>query len=191
VTKRLFRIARNVYFDVRCQGRFLGGTVTSTHADEGAKDVHNSDYGQIARLFMQPAILPHWHPGYRSSSASDPVIVDVGCGRGRVINWLLCNGYCGEIVGIEIEERVAAETARRLRRRKNVSIRVGDACELLPENATLLYMFNPFNRQVMTRFCRRIESTYSRPLTIVYNNAAYIDGIPASDSRWSIEPESV
>jgi 16S rRNA A1518/A1519 N6-dimethyltransferase RsmA/KsgA/DIM1 with predicted DNA glycosylase/AP lyase activity len=72
----------------------------------------------------------------------------------------LCNGFGGKIVGIEIEETVATETARRLQRWKNVTIQRGDACQLLPEDATLLYMYNPFTADVFRRLIDAIEERF-------------------------------
>ena len=74
------------------------------------------------------------------------MIVDVGCGKGRSLNWLI--------------DRFPAQPDRRdrarpgaLRARRpggsgaapNVTIVCGDATELIPPEGTVFYLFNPFD----------------------------------------------
>src|SRR5262245_61788600 len=47
------------------------------------------------------------------------VLVDVGCGDGRVINFWLSQGLKNPIIGIEVVEAVADRTRQRYRKYKN------------------------------------------------------------------------
>jgi hypothetical protein len=51
-------------------GRPLGGTIKTRFAHLGAYDTANADYKDLAKLFAH-------------------LLVDVGCGKGRAINWFL------------------------------------------------------------------------------------------------------
>ncbi len=84
-------------------GAFLGGTVKTPYADLGIHDSASTDYGALPQIF-ENAISP-----------SD-VLVDIGCGKGRVINWWLSRGYTNRMVGLEIDSEVARQTADRLRK---------------------------------------------------------------------------
>ncbi len=135
----------------------------------------NSDYAALDAVF----------PGRISP---DDVLVDVGCGRGRVINWWLANGCRNSrIYGLEYDPEVAAITSRRLARYPNVTIVEGDALEHLPADATLMYLYNPFVRPVVERFAALVADTYSgRPMRLIYSNCKHIDVFRA-DPRWIVQ----
>jgi SAM-dependent methyltransferase len=136
------RLARNAAIDLR-YGGFLGGSATSSHLLRGSYETVNSDYKVLSQI-LPPALR------------ADDMVVDVGCGRGRVINWLLHRGYRNRIVGIEINPEVAEQTRRRLHRYPNVEIRAGNALDCLPPHASLCYLFNPFDRALMNQFRERV-----------------------------------
>ena len=125
--------------DVR-YGRPLGGTIKTRYAHLGANDVGNADYDDLDRLFFGVVVGP------------TDVIVDVGCGKGRSINWFLERFPANRIVGIELAPDICAATAKRLRRHAKVTIACGDAAELLPPDGTIFYLFNPFDESVLRRF---------------------------------------
>jgi len=93
-------VARNMAMDLR-YGALLSGTIKSRRS--GASNVANSQY----------SVLP---PIFDGRIGRDDVLVDVGCGKGRVINWWLSRGLRNRIVGIELEPEVASATAKRLAR---------------------------------------------------------------------------
>jgi hypothetical protein len=137
--RRLPKIVRNAVRDLR-YGRPLGGTIRSRYDHLGAHDVGNADYDDLAILFAAADVQP------------DDVIVDVGAGKGRAINWLLGHHPGNRIVGIELDPEICAGTSRRLRRFSRVQILCGDALTLLPPDGSLFYLFNPFDEGVMARF---------------------------------------
>src|SRR4249919_4103205 len=73
--QRFRRLSRNVVIDLR-YGPFLGGTVSTRYRHEGAHPVGNSDYLVLRAIF-------------EGRVQDGDLLVDVGCGRGRVLNhWL-------------------------------------------------------------------------------------------------------
>jgi SAM-dependent methyltransferase len=158
--RRFPTIARHAIRDLR-YGGFLGGTIKTRHAHLGAHDVGNAEYDELGRLFANVDVRP------------DDVIVDVGCGKGRAINWFLSEYPENRIYGIELEPDVCERTARRLRRYPNVTILCGDATELLPEDGTLFYLFNPFDESVMARFAEALLRSSKEGRRVVYYNAKY------------------
>lgn len=170
---RIRRLLRNLYLDLR-YGRFLGGSKRTPYAHLGAKDTMNSDYRALA-LLLDPEMR-----------AGD-VFVDVGCGRGRVINFVLHQGRAARVYGLELDPEVAAEVAQRLRHRKDVTIAVGNCLETLPADATVIYAFNPFTRALMEQFKERLFALYGpsgrlRGLRFIYYNAVDAD-LFAGDPR--------
>jgi 16S rRNA A1518/A1519 N6-dimethyltransferase RsmA/KsgA/DIM1 with predicted DNA glycosylase/AP lyase activity len=156
-------MVRNAVRDLR-YGGLLGGTIKTSHAHLGAHDVGNADYDDLTELFAQVEIGP------------EDVIVDVGCGKGRAINWFLSHHPRTRIYGLELEPDVCAKTAHRLRRHANVTILCGDATELLPADGTVFYLFNPFGPDVLARFIAAFLAVDApRKRTIVYYNCKFVE----------------
>lgn len=170
--RRLPTIVRNAVRDLR-YGGLLGGTIKTKQAHLGAHNVSNTEYDELSRLFAEVEVAP------------DDVIVDVGCGKGRAINWFLSRYPRNAIYGIELDPEVCARTARRLRRRPNVTIVCGDATELLPEDGTLFYLFNPFGEPVLRKFAEALLRTGSERRRIVYYNCKFLEPFQ-SDPRFEV-----
>jgi SAM-dependent methyltransferase len=161
----IYRRLHNFLGDLR-YGRPLYGSIPSRYADLGANSTENSSYLSLKQIF-EGAIRP------------DDVLVDVGCGRGRVINWWLSQGLSNRMVGIELDENIATETRHRLRRFDNVEIIAGDAVEQLPQDASLIYLYNPFDARVMHTFKSRVKDILvhsNRNVTkLIYLNCKHLN----------------
>lgn len=109
----------------------------------------------------------------------DDVLVDVGCGDGRVINYWLSRKLQNKIIGIEIDETVAASTARRYAKHPNVQIICGDAAALNIDG-TIFYVYNSFVGEPLRRFAQSLKGRSA--LIILYNHTdmAPFDG-------WNVE----
>jgi hypothetical protein len=151
----------------------LYGAAPSRYEHLGARATSNSDSSALEFIFgnrIQP----------------NDVLIDVGCGKGRVLNWWLSQGLSNRMIGIELDDQIADDTRRRLRRFRNVEIVTGSAIDNLPEDGTLFYLFNPFDLETMRLFKSRLEQTISRrenpSATIIYFNCLHLD-VFTSDSR--------
>ena len=116
--------------DWRLMGRSLGGVLPSRFAATGSRGVQSTSYRVLPQLF-------------EGRVRDDDVLVDVGCGRGRVLSWWLRQGYRNRMIGLEIDEEIAADTSRRLARYPRLSIVSGDAVENLPDAGTLYFLALP------------------------------------------------
>ncbi len=152
-------------------GRPLGGTIRTRFAHLGAFHTTNSPYADLDRVFATVEVHP------------EDVIVDVGCGKGRALNWFLEQYPRNRIVGIELDPEICGKTARRLRRRANVAVLCGDAPTLLPADGTIFYLFNPFDGAVMSRFAAALLELPAA--TIVYYRAETLEPFRASE-RFSV-----
>lgn len=151
------RIVRNACIDIRF-GVPLGVVYVRNRKQS------NSDYLDLEMIFENPF------------DAQD-VLVDVGCGAGRVINQWLRMGVESQIYGLEIDERLGASTRRRLRRFENVSIITGDAVANLPSDGTEFFLFNPFDEATVRRFADAIlpiAEAADRSVTIRYLNCKHV-----------------
>jgi SAM-dependent methyltransferase len=170
---RAVKSIRNAAVDLRF-GRFLGGTIRTRYGHLGAFHVANSDYDDLPALFGAAGL------------GDDDVVVDVGCGKGRVINWLLANHPANRVVGIEIDPEVCAATAKRLRRHEQVTILCGDATTMLPPGGTIFFLFNPFDEHVLRRFADGFLAEPGERRRILYYNSKYAD-VFRDDPRFVVE----
>ena len=169
---RSIRIIRNALIDLR-YGGLLGGAYLSAHVTE------NSDYVALSHIFENRI------------KASD-VMVDVGCGKGRVINCWLGRAPHNRITGIELDEKIANQTRQRLRKYKNVTIIAGDAVQNIPADGTLFYLFNPFDAHILEAFKNRLMSLFSKDsdITVLYYNCKHVD-VFQKDPAWIVKVTSI
>jgi hypothetical protein len=155
-------------------GGVLRGDIRSRYRRAGAYNVVNSPY----------SVLPHI---FRGRIGPEDVLVDVGCGKGRVINWWLAQGLRNPMVGLEIDPAVASATAKRLSAFGNVTIVHDDATTGVPDDATLLYMYNPFDCAATTRFKDNLAWRFHRRgITALYWNPQWLE-VFEGDPRWTTQ----
>jgi len=147
----------DAYLDLKYSGRLLHGNSPSRFSACGANDVYHTDYGVMPLIFANAPV------------GKDDVLVDVGCGKGRVINFWLSRNIRNPIIGLEIDPGIAARTARQFARWPNVRIIPGDAVELLPPEGTLLYFYNPFNERKVIEFERKVRAAGNDVQVVYYN----------------------
>jgi hypothetical protein len=146
-------------------GRAVRNVLTDfTYGHIMAAGPDNSDYLALEEMFA-------------GRVRDGDVLVDVGCGRGRVLaKWL--RRYPGhQVIGIELNEQRAAKTRRRFRREARCTVISGDAIASLPENATLLFLFNPFDRDGSLRMRDALANRppVQPPLRLLYTNPEFVD----------------
>jgi hypothetical protein len=171
--RRARRVLRSTVLDLRC-GAYLGGRGPWRYAASGALWTQSTPYEALEAIFSAIPIGP------------EEVLVDVGCGQGRVIHYWLLSGLRNRMIGLEIDPEVAAATAQRFRRRPNVEIRAGDALTALPRDGTIWYLGNPFSREVAVRFVEAlVDCRGERGATIGFFNLHHADLFP--QPPWTIE----
>lgn len=123
---------------------------------------------------------------------SDTVLVDLGCGKGRVLALATEFGF-REIIGVELAAPVAeiaeqnmAIVRRRFPDRAPIRVVSGDAGAFaFPDAPLAVFLFNPFGEQTMRRVAARLEAMLAsgpHAVTVVYYNpihGAVFDGSAA------------
>ena len=97
-------------------------------------------------------------------------IVDVGCGKGRVLVWWLGKGLPGKATGIELDPYVAGVARMWLQRYPEERVRLieGDAMEQDYSEYTIVYLFRSFTKDFLIRFIERLESQLTHPIRFYY-----------------------
>lgn len=143
------------------------GSIDATSLDTGAD-----------RFGYQPIPYAAFAMALQTIQAgANDVFVDLGCGLGRAVI-LAGMGPFQRVVGVEISPQLCALARRnvcRARRRlqaSKVDIVEADAAEYtLPDDATVLLLFNPFDEPVVRRVLENARQSLARRrrgLTIIY-----------------------
>jgi len=155
----LYGWCQEMLFDLKFSGRLLCGNEKTRFKWLGANDVYHTDYSVMPLIFSLVLI------------GEQDVLVDVGCGKGRVINYWLSQGYANKMVGLELDPEVAAQTAQQFERWEQVEIIAGDAVANLPDEGTVFYFYNPFEWDKVVQFEERLALVSShKEVTVIYYN---------------------
>lgn len=166
---QLFRKIRGVFqrlpYQIRARiedwrlGRIaLSRRIPSRYAETGAYGTMSSDYRCMDEVFrVQPL-------------TENDVFIDVGCGEGRVLTYLYLRGFRGRMTGIELDPEVAKTARMRTASCANISILCANALQTqdVVRDATVLYLYNPFNEAVLRSFIEMVEAECSHPVTLYY-----------------------
>ena len=97
----------------------------------------------------------------------DDVLLDYGCGKGRVCFYLALKTRC-RCIGIDSNENLL-NTARinfdRAGKPEGVSFVLSDAGDYEIKDATCAYFFNPFSKEVFIKVLRRMDE-YGKPMKL-------------------------
>lgn len=166
-----------VWQDRRQGGVAVEQRKSSRFSAQGAEAVQSSDYRALRRIFRKQVRL----------TAQD-VLLDVGCGEGRVLTYLTSHRCKAQLMGIELDPE-AAQTARQRMEAcpggQRVEIRCANILDAETEDlfraVTVYYLFNPFNGKIFCKFIDRLEKLAPHPVRMVYlfdYYSGYLEGRP-------------
>ncbi len=113
----------------------------------------------------------------------DDVLVDIGCGKGRVL-CAAARRRLRSVVGVEFDAELAEQARRNATsmrmRRTPISVHTGDAAEFDYRDGTVFCLFNPFGVQTLEVVLAKIErETAGRSIRLVYANPIHDDVVAA------------
>jgi SAM-dependent methyltransferase len=114
---------------------------------------------------------------------SSYVFIDLGCGKARTLIVAAQLGFA-QVIGVEFARELAdvAKKNLRLLNIRNGTIIHGDAAEYkFPDSDFVLYMYNPFLADVMSKVIHRLEEFCTkhpqRRIFVIYHNPLFADVI--------------
>lgn len=119
----------------------------------------------------------------------DNVLLDYGCGKGRVGLFMSYQTRCRSI-GIEYDERIFEGAVRNLSTAVSAGRAAFELCSAehyrVPEEVDRIFFFNPFSHEILHKvFARISESYYEHPRRIMlffyYPSEEYMDFLMAND----------
>jgi len=108
------------------------------------------------------------------------VLVDIGAGRGRVLNYWLRAFPHNQIIGLEADATLARAVARRLRKRApRCSVIHGIAPEDVPLTGSVYFMYNPFAADILEAVVDRLITHVPEDvdLRILYYNPKHLAAV--------------
>ena len=159
VGNRLLNLADHC-IDQRICGQSLVKYVPSIFRDNengiGGTGSQSTHYIILKRIFSHVELKP-----------SD-TFMDIGCGKGRVLAFLVREKCPCPIYGIEHNEEVGKIAVEWAERYEQVHVIIGDAFLLDYNPYTVLFMGRPFLPQTFLSFVEHLESSLTHPITLIY-----------------------
>ena len=125
----------------------------------------------------------------RERVTGEDVLLDLGCGKGRALLMASRHRFA-RVVGVELAPALARVCRRNLesfrlpRRCGAVEVVVADAADYaIPDDVTVVYLFNPFRGGLFDSVVRNILASVDRRprrLRLIYRNAIYADRLLAT-----------
>lgn len=157
---RLLLHAINTCMDSIICGQSLVEYVPSVYRDD-AKGVGMTG-SQSTHYLVLNRIFSHVTLSERDS------FLDVGCGKGRVLAFLLKKHAPCTLSGIEINEAAAQVALDWTQKYKQVKVIQGDAFRLDYNAYTVLFMGRPFLPKTFLQFLETLETNLTHPIRLVY-----------------------
>ncbi len=146
--------------DLRICGRSLTGYVPSIFRDDkkgiGGTGSESTHYIMLRRIFSHVML-----------TASD-ALMDVGCGKGRVLAFLIGQKCPCPLYGVEHNEEVGKIAAQWTARYEQAHIIIGDAFRQDYDRYTVLTLARSFLPATFLTFVEQLEATLTHPVTLVY-----------------------
>ena len=149
-------IAVDAAIDRSICGRSLARDRATRLAAQGAHDPTPTPYWVLRELFAQVEL---------DDSSS---LLDVGCGAGRVLAFLLRTGFMGSTTGVELDAEYARIAQGWTSGHKRLRIVQGNALDQDLGAFSHFYLFNPFDPEVLDAFIRHVEEQVPRPVTVMH-----------------------
>lgn len=94
--------------------------------------------------------------------------IDIGCGKGRVLAYLIHKKAPCSLTGIELNESVGALAAEWSKKYDHVNIIVDDAFNIGYDDYTVFFMGRPFLPKTFLQFIEKFENEITHKITLIY-----------------------
>lgn len=141
--------SKNLYWDEKLN-------ISTESVDYSLEDDQNYGYDPTPYIVLERLVQ-------LKILKKDDVVVDYGCGMGRISFFLNSQIGC-EVIGIDHSEKLlekASENLESYGNAEDISFIHARAEDYLPDGANCLYFFNPFSSHVFQKVLKRICESYS------------------------------
>ena len=143
--------------DRRICGMSLERYVASQFPDRhGIVDTVSTPYGTL-EVVLGPETFSH-----------DDILLDVGCGLGRPLAYLVGSGFTGQLVGAEINHAAAVQAQRWTKRYDNIRVVCTDVFDMDISSFTKFFMWYSMTPDMLARFISKVENETTQPIRFYY-----------------------
>ena len=158
--RRMIRLSRkavdirDALTDKRICGRSLSEFVPAVAA--GATGSQSTPYSVLDTVFKNAKI------------SEDNAFLDIGCGKGRVLAFLIKKKAPCPLTGIELNPEVAAVAQAWTQRYPNAAVICGDVFDIDLNRYDVFFMSRPFEPDLFSRFLQKLEREVHHRITLYY-----------------------
>lgn len=164
----------DVKIDKRVCGQSLAEYVPSINRDDakgtGGTGSDSTHYSMLKQIFSGITLT------------SSDTLLDVGCGKGRVLAFLISENCPAQLYGIEYNEEVGKIAQEWTERYEQAHILIGDALTLDYNPYTYLTLARSFLPKTYMEFISHLEDNLTHPITFIswyeQSVAAFMDKRP-------------
>ena len=179
VSRRLLNAIDKI-IDMRICGQSLAEYVPSIDRNDaqgiGGTGSHSTHYAFLKHIFSHVKLT------------SSDVFLDVGCGKGRVLAFLIKEKCPCQLRGVEHNAQVAQQAERWIRRYPQAQVLIGDAFALDFNDYTVLSLARSFLPNTFRAFVERLEATVTHPIVLIYwydqQSGSMLNNRPGWDMRF-------
>lgn len=124
---------------------------------------------------------------------TDDILIDVGCGKGRVSFFIASKNKIKKVIGIELQKElvnIATNNLSKIKRKTlDVAICHADAAEFDFYEGTVFYLYNPFGINTLKAVLNNISAsliTNPRRILFVYLHAGKLERAVIDNENWLI-----
>ena len=154
-----FWMMMDFFLDMRICGRSLVKYVPSIFRDDrqgvGGTGSHSTHYAVLEEIFADVRFSP------------EDRFLDVGCGKGRVLAFLIKQRCPCVIHGVEYNAEVGEIAAEWTKRYEHVEVMIGDAFQIDYNRYSILGLARSFLPKTFLVFVETLEKTLTHPITLV------------------------
>lgn len=115
----------------------------------------------------------------------DTRFIDVGCGKGRVVNFVHCLNKNCQATGIEFNSDVANYAKSWADRKENVNIINGDAFSINCDDFDVFYFNRPFMEETFKQFAEKMVNEIKHPVTVICYADTYMSKYLKDKPNWN------
>lgn len=147
---------------------------------EGATTYQGTCYWALDKIFKDAVFTPEDH------------FVDIGCGMGRVLAYLLEKNFPGHLTGIEYDPYVASVARKWIEKDKSgkVSLIENNAINEQYDRYNILYLARPFSEEFFKRLIMRLEESLTHPIRLYYLTDYYSISFLSGRQGWNMNKRS-
>lgn len=150
------------------------------------KPINDKGEGYTNTVQTHYAVLNHVFKNV--SLCKDDNFIDVGCGKGRILAYMINKGFLpfSSITGIEISENAYKIAKEWTKKYDGLNVLQANALEFDYNPYTVMFLYRPFYRETFKEFVAQVERTVKHPIKMIYLCDSESKDVIENRSGWDL-----